>query len=133
MRDAIVETSTTKWDSAAIGLSAACLVHCLALPILASVLPLAGLLAEAEWIHWVFVALAFPASVLAFRARPLNLWETGLRGLAAIGLSALVLAALGWPDHEFETPLTVFGGLVLAAAHGLHFFGQHRRLSNPPR
>ncbi|MEQ1489463.1 MAG: MerC domain-containing protein, partial [Terricaulis sp.] len=52
-------------DATGLGLSALCLVHCLALPVAALSLPLAGQLAEAEWVHWLMVGLAAPTSLAA--------------------------------------------------------------------
>ena len=47
--------AATFGDTVAIGLSGLCLAHCLALPIFASLLPIAGAWAEAAWVHWLFV------------------------------------------------------------------------------
>ncbi|WP_413894670.1 MerC family mercury resistance protein [Pantoea ananatis] len=46
-------------------MSGLCLLHCLALPLLAAALPLFGVWAEAEWVHVVFVAIAAPLAGLA--------------------------------------------------------------------
>ncbi|MBX9617195.1 MAG: MerC domain-containing protein [Caulobacteraceae bacterium] len=107
-------------DGVAITLSGLCLVHCLALPVLAITLPFLGVFAEAEWVHWLFVALAVPASALALlasggqRSWPLVLGAT-------LGLGLLAAGAAGWPDHDLETVLTVSGGLVLATVHALNW------------
>jgi hypothetical protein len=104
------------FDGLAISLSGLCLLHCLALPILAVSLPLAGVLAEAEWVHWLFVALAAPVSLMAlWSAERRRSWT--LIALAAGGLSLLIAGAAGWPDHDWETGLTVSGGLLLAGVH----------------
>lgn len=106
-------------DTVAIGLSGLCLAHCLALPILASLLPIAGSWAEAAWVHWLFVAVAAPVSLATFllpRKR-----ASLLIGLAVLGLALLVAGAAEFPTHELETPLSVIGGLTLAAAHLLNW------------
>lgn len=107
--------SATLGDTVAIGLSGLCLAHCLALPILASLLPIAGAWAEAAWVHWLFVVAAAPVSLGTFllpgKRAPL------LICLAALGLALLVSGAAGFPSHEFELPLSVSGDLALAAAH----------------
>lgn len=103
-------------DVSAICLSSLCLVHCLALPVIASVLPVLGALASAEWVHLVLVAAAAPIAFLALRRSGLTLIVLGLAGVAL-----LACGALGWPDHDWETPLTVAGGLVLATAHFLNW------------
>lgn len=116
-------------DAVAIGLSGLCLAHCLVLPLAASVLPLLGAWAEAEWVHWAFVGLAAPVSfwTLMRAARTHGLGTTTL-SLAILGLALLIAGAAGYPDHDQETAVTVTGGLTLAAAHLLNWRRQsHRR------
>lgn len=106
-------------DSFAIGLSGLCLVHCLALPLAASLLPVAGAWAEAEWVHWLFVGTAAPVSLWTLGRRPSR--GLGILGLALAGLALMVAGAAEFPAHGAETPLTVAGGLLLALAHGLNW------------
>lgn len=116
-------------DAVAIGLSGLCLAHCLVLPLAASVLPLLGAWAEAEWVHWGFVGLAAPVSfwTLMRAARTHGLGTTTL-SLAILGLALLIAGAAGYPDQDQETAVTVTGGLTLAAAHLLNWRRQsHRR------
>lgn len=105
-------------DASAIGLSALCLAHCLLLPMLAALLPVLGAWARAEWVHVLFVAIALPLAGAALwrahRQRPL---PRALIGLAGLGLAGLIAGAFGWPSHALETPVTVAGSLLLAAAH----------------
>lgn len=72
---------------------------------------------EAEWVHWLFVALAAPMALWAF-ARPGAAWLARLPGLA--GLPLLVAGAAGFPDHDWEAPLTIAGALLLATGHTLN-------------
>jgi hypothetical protein len=105
-------------DGASIGLSAACLVHCLALPILAATLPaLADILETPEWTHVVLLALALPLSLTALlagyrrhgRVVPLLVGLSGLTALAAgVAFEHIRLAEVG---------LTVAGAVLLALAH----------------
>ena len=104
------------FDGMAISLSGLCLVHCLALPVLALSLPILGAFADAEWVHWLFVVLALPVSMIALLGGPGQL-SRGLVTAALVGLSLLIAGAAGWPDHDWETALTVAGGLVLASVH----------------
>lgn len=107
-------------DGLAMSLSGLCLVHCLALPVLALSLPILGAFAEAEWVHWLFVAFAVPVSMLAlFSGSGRTPWT--LIAMAVVGLNLLVAGAAGWPYHDWETPLTVAGGLVLAGAHAINW------------
>lgn len=106
------------FDASAVLLSSLCLLHCLALPLLASMLPLLGVWAQAEWVHALFVAIALPLAALALwrahRQRPLPwpLWT-----MAALGLAGLLAGAAGFPSERAETGATVAGSLLLAGAH----------------
>lgn len=110
---------TQSWgDAAAIGLSGLCLLHCLALPMIAGLLPLAGLFAEAAWVHWAFALTAAPIAAWTLtRPRPDGSRTWPLIVLGAAGVVLLFLAAAEWPSHEMETPVTLLGGLLLSAAH----------------
>ncbi len=107
-------------DGAAISLSGLCLLHCLALPLMSTTLPIVGIWAEAEWLHKSFVIAALPFSLLALTSKRIN-WPTGLFIVSGIGL----LFAGGFVEawHDYETELTVIGGLALAAGHALHWRG----------
>lgn len=102
--------------------SLACLVHCLALPVLAMLLPgIASLAARSELFHLIAPVLIAPAAVAAFRA---GYRQHGGRGPALLGASGigLLLIALhprliGWQ----ETLSTVAGSLALVTAHLLNW------------
>lgn len=115
-------------DVSAIGLSGLCLIHCLVLPVVAVGLPFLGAWAQAEWVHLLFVALAAPISAVALFRRAAKRPPTSLLLLAASGLALLTLGALELPSHAVETPLSVAGGLILAAAHTWNL----RRSPPPP-
>jgi hypothetical protein len=122
------------FDLSAIGLSGLCLVHCLALPLLAAILPVFGAWAKAEWVHGVFVGIAAPlsAGALWFNGRG----ERGPPGLyfaALAGLVLLALGAVGWPSHALETPITVTGSLALVSAHLWNWRHRHRGHGRPAR
>ena len=104
-------------DAAAIGLSVLCLAHCLILPLAAGFLPLLGAWTEAEWVHWAFVAMAAPVSLWTLTRGRGNDPSATTVALAVVGVALLLSGAAGYPDHELEGPLTVAGGLSLAAAH----------------
>ncbi|MCC4608057.1 MerC domain-containing protein [Xanthomonas campestris] len=112
-----MRATTSLLDSSAIALSGLCLLHCLALPLLAAALPLLGAWSRAEWVHVVFATAAVPLSGYA-------LWSTHRRHplpppvwvLAICGLTGLVLGASGLAG-AWETPITVVGSLLLASTH----------------
>jgi hypothetical protein len=108
---------TTPLDIAAWTLSAACLGHCLALPVVMSVYPLLHTAGDAEWVHWAFFALAAPISFLALAPTGASVLA---RSVAGLGLLLLAMGAAGLPSHESETALSVTGALALAAAHVLN-------------
>lgn len=116
-RTATVTAAARLGDMAAIGLSGLCMIHCLALPLAAAALPLAGVWAEAEWVHWAFALVAAPISLWTLtrhRARlPL--------ALGLFGLACLFAGAAEFPTHEAETAVTVAGGLLQAVAHVLNW------------
>jgi MerC mercury resistance protein len=104
-------------DHAALGASALCLVHCLALPLIIAALPaLSHLLSIPESIHVWILLFALPTAGLAFvtgRARhgasyPLVIGVLGLMALAT---------GVAFGNTPIETPVTVTGSLLLAAAH----------------
>lgn len=115
------------FDASAILLSTLCLIHCLALPLLAAALPLLGVWAEEEWVHVLFVAIALPLTGFAlWRAHRRRSLPVALRVLAASGLAGLLAGALQWPGEAWETPITVAGSLMLASAHVWNWKRQHR-------
>ena len=113
-----MKNAAALFDASAVALSGLCLLHCLALPLLAALLPLFGAWSEAEWVHGVFVLIAAPLSGYALwrghRHRPL---PAALWLLAGTGLALLLAGASGVLGERAETPLTVAGSLALAGAH----------------
>lgn len=113
-------------DVAAISLSGLCILHCLALPVIAASLPVLGVVAENELVHKVLVVLTIPISLFAwFRS-------TGFKGKVVFGALMLggigLLAAGAFVEalHDYETPLTVAGALVLAGAHAFRWISHKR-------
>lgn len=110
-------TTGNMMDSVAIGVSFACLVHCLALPLIIALLP--------AWSAWLDVPEAFHVWILVFaapfsltvllRAARGRLWFAplwlGIAGLVAMGLALLA------GNTTMETVVTTIGGILLASAH----------------
>ncbi len=111
---------STRWlDGAAVGLSALCLIHCLALPLVVAGLPLFAQFAEGH-LHLQMLAIVLPLSIVAlglgFRHhRSVRIVAAGFVGMAILVFGATVAhSALGLAaDRAF----TVAGALTLAAAH----------------
>ncbi len=104
-------------DASALGLSCACLVHCLALPILSAMSPLIGVFAEQEWLHAAFVLAALPVSGFAMWRSIQSARSWGFVALALVGLALLGAGAFVESFEAHETTLTVAGALTLASAH----------------
>lgn len=114
-------SSALSLDATAVCLSLACLVHCLALPLLVTALPIVGSLAENELVHRLLVLLALPVSLWALVRGRLDGTGIAIAGLILIGLSLLLTAAFVEALHDFETPITVAGALILSAGHLLRW------------
>lgn len=104
-------------DRSAITISTLCLIHCLVLPIIATSLPVLGVLAETEWLHRLFVVMTIPLALIAFLP-PLNTrYKYVMRTLACSGVALLAAGAFVEAWHDYETQLTVFGALLIGVAH----------------
>jgi len=106
-------------DSIGIGLSGACIVHCLFLPVLISALPVFESWFAAEWVHQLMVILAVPVTGLAM----MNLGQHKyvLAGAMFTGIGLLLAAAFLPALHDYETSLTVSGAIILAGSHLLRW------------
>ena len=123
-------------DLAGLALSATCLIHCLALPMLLLLAPAVGhWIALPEGTHAAILLLALPAAYVAMRGG----WHRHRRPAPiAIAAFGLALLALGLAAHEgllavvdAETAdrwLTSTGALALAAAHIANWRLSHHRL-----
>ncbi|MEL6729081.1 MAG: MerC domain-containing protein [Pseudomonadota bacterium] len=113
-------------DGAAVCLSVLCLIHCLALPIAASALPVFASISEAEWLHKAFVLLTVPISFAAILSslRSDIVWVFG--GLVTMGIGFLIAGAFVEAWHDYETLLTVTGAVIVSIAHLLRW--RHSRI-----
>jgi len=113
-------------DRLALLASGACVLHCLALPLLFVALPtLSSAFNLSETFHLWMVGLAVPTSVFALLA--------GARGhncarpllIGAVGLALLVTGAMIVGDTPYEMPVTVAGALILGTAHIFNWCRRH--------
>jgi hypothetical protein len=117
-------------DAFGLAISAICLVHCLALPLLAVLVPAFALGFDADddhTFHWVLFGLAVPISTLALwrgAARSANFrWlQVGTAGLALMLIGVLHLFGAG-----SEVPITALGVTFLAIAHVRNFLQMNHR------
>lgn len=116
------------WHRFGMGLSALCLVHCLALPWLLASLPvlLPAAIPEAfrdnEWLH---AALILPVLLVSgpvlLRDNP-GAWKTGL----VLTAFAALIGGLFVGSETGEQALTVTGAALLLAAHWARLRRGHR-------
>ena len=112
-------------DQAAIGLSLLCTLHCLALPVMATLLPSVIAMGFAdESFHTWLVVVVIPLSVFALAMGCRKHRRTGILYFGLIGLLLLCLSPL--MGHEFlgetaEKILTLAGSAALAVGHLMNF------------
>lgn len=104
-------------DALGIGASLACAVHCVALPLLAAVLPLAGAAVHYEPLEYLLLG-ATPVVGLAALYRGYRYQHRRIRPsvLFIIGF-ALLMAGHFWFPHEWELAGIALGAGLLIAAH----------------
>ena len=117
------QSITQRLDKLAVGLSAACLIHCLITPLLVIVLPIAGGFFAGEQFHAVLLLFILPASLIALF---LGCRRHGRLGVLTLGIMGLVVMTLAVLTHEtigdsWERVATGFGGVLLAAGHILNY------------
>ena len=112
-------------DRIGVFLSATCLLHCLALPVLLTIAPITqtGLLDE-QTFHLVLLCFILPVSLIALGIGCRQHKDLLILLLGGTGLSLLLFAGL--VVHIVLTPtaergVTIVAGLILAAAHLRNF------------
>lgn len=105
-------------DGPAIVLSSLCLLHCLALPVLAALVPVLGAWFDHEWLHKGLVLLAIPFTATAMLQYGNTVRPIVFAAVAAMGFTLMLAAVFVESLHDWEAHLTVAGALTLASAHG---------------
>jgi hypothetical protein len=109
------------WDRLGIGLSGLCMVHCLLLPVLLSLLPLwPALDAAHRWLHPIFAGFIVPTTLFAMVS---GYRRHGRRDIPVWLGAGLCIVLAGWLAHEGlgtlgETVVTIIGSLLLIVGHG---------------
>ncbi|MEM6574798.1 MAG: MerC domain-containing protein [Pseudomonadota bacterium] len=119
-------TSTRSLDLCAAGLSFLCLLHCVALPFLAVLLPATAALAEAEWVHRVLVLMAAPISFFVLSRTTAEQGRATFAVLALTGLALLFSGAFVEALEAHEQWITVVGASLVGGAHLNHWFRQRQ-------
>lgn len=116
---------SSHFDRIAITLSAVCIVHCLAVPLVVAVLPIAAVsFGESEHFHGLMMWLVVPTSLVGFTLGYRLHRRAGLVALGAAGVVILGTAALwghtAWTE-AVEVTVSVAGSLLLGLAHWWNF------------
>ncbi len=113
------------FDRIAIVLSTVCIVHCLAMPFLLAVVPIAALVVDGDGhFHALMLWLVVPTSVLGFGLGYRVHHRSGLVMQGAIAIGILAVVAF-WGHGAWSTSVEVFVNIVasvaLASAHWRNF------------
>lgn len=116
------------WHRVGMGLSALCLMHCLALPWLLASLPVMTLAAvpeafrDNEWLHAALILpVLFVSGPVLLRDKPGG-WQAGL----VLTAFAALIGGLFVGNETREQALTVTGAALLLAAHWTRLRRGHR-------
>jgi predicted branched-subunit amino acid permease len=120
-------THRERWlDGMAVLLSGTCMVHCLVLPLLVTVLPImqGNSLLDEQTFHLIMLLFILPTSLIALTIGCRKHKDRLTMVLGAVGLFILTFTAL--LGHEVfglvgERFVTTVGGLILALAHIQNF------------
>lgn len=116
-------------EGIAVGATVACLVHCLALPLLIAIIPvIPAVLPIPDHFHAIALGLAIPATGGALFAGYRRHRVVAPLFAGTAGLALLTLGATHWEATPLETPVTVLGSLCIAAAHLVNW--RYRRLAH---
>lgn len=110
------------WDRLGVGLSGLCVIHCLVLPIMVSLLPLYPVAEDIhEWSHPILLILIIPAAYFSLRS------GNATRFAMVLLISGVMLLLLAWGFHDAfddrngEFLLTLSGSIMLITGHWLTF------------
>lgn len=114
--------ASSRWDSVGQSLSALCAAHCVLLPLVLGLLPLAAAEAlEGEAVHHGLLALVVMGALAAFIPGWRLHRHASVLALAVLGLALLSAGAFALPEDTpgpWEPVLTVAGSGVMLLAHG---------------
>jgi hypothetical protein len=116
-------TLSARLDKLGVGLSVACLIHCLLTPVLVVFLPIAGGFFAGEHFHALLLAIILPTSLIALL---LGCQRHGRLHVLLLGGAGILLMAIAVASHTiigdgWERVLTGLGGAVLATGHILNY------------
>ncbi|MYD43093.1 MAG: MerC domain-containing protein [Gammaproteobacteria bacterium] len=110
----------------AAGLSTLCVIHCVALPVLVALMPMVAQVAENEIVHRLLVLAAIPLSLRVVWLSRFMYSASFFISVVLLGLTSLAAGAFVEDFEAYEQPLTLLGGMLLAAAHIWHWLRRCR-------
>ena len=134
-------------DRIAISLSSLCALHCVALPIVATIMPLLsstiehGSILHEFWFHRFILIFILPISIFALISGYRCHKQALLILIAGIGLAVLLFTAI-FADtliskqvlpHSGETMLTIIAGIIHAVGHIMNMFATRSFLVQQPK
>jgi len=113
------------WDLCSVTLSSLCMLHCLGLPLLTTVLPVVSQYSDSHQLHMGMVLLALPVTVWVVLSELATRRSELFIASASSGI-CLMLAAVFVPAlHSVETALTVVGSALVGGAHFWRWLHYH--------
>ena len=113
------------FDRVAIALSTICIVHCLAMPFVIAVLPIAALTVGGDGhFHSLMLWFVVPTSIVGFGLGVRVHRRTDIVLLGAVAIAVLAAAAVWGHSHwdpSVEVLVNVASSVLLAAAHWRNF------------
>jgi len=112
-------------DRLAIALSTICIVHCLAMPLLLALVPMAAIFADGDGhFHQLLLWLVVPTSALGFGFGYRLHRNAGIVGVGVVAVAILGVVAFyghyAW-GTVIEVAVSVVGSVMLAGAHWRNF------------
>lgn len=107
------------WDKLGIATSVACLIHCLAVPLLLPLLPMLALMKHTQ-VHGLLLVPIVALSGLGLLPGYIRHRAHRVLVFAGVGITlcSVAVVAEAWFDiHWLDAPLTVMGGVLLISAH----------------
>lgn len=123
-------TASLLLDRLGIGVSAICVIHCLSIPVLVSILPLwpvHGVLQE--WVHPILMIPLLPIVYFAARRSHFDRQITTLLLTGTLFVLAGWLLGHYWLGFWVETVLTIIGSGLLISGHWRNY-RHHQRCTN---
>jgi len=123
-------TASVIWDRFGIGVSGVCAIHCLFLPVLIALMPVASVSSAIDaWLHPLFVILIAPTVYFASKRSHFD------QKITLLLVAGFILVLAGWLIGHYwlgflaETLLTLGGSVLLIWGHWKNY-RHHQQCTN---